>query len=186
MIAEFHAIVLSRLYYNFLYRIFRGWPRTSFGRIMEISELNQYSLRRFHRLFASLAIPETDRLAGRYRGVFVGPGWVRALAAPALIISGLGGWWGKDIYEDGKAINIVQRQGKFSTCFPMAFVREQSQIDGREGAALHYQKGNPFPWMFIVDEMRRIDETRLLGMTRPNIPGLRWFALPFILQKQKS
>lgn len=153
---------------------------------MEISEHNQYSLRGFRRLFASLAVPETESLAGKYRGVFVGPGWVRALASPALIISGLGGWWGKDIYEDGKAINIVLRQGKFSTRFPMEFVRERSHIDGRDGTALHYQKGNPFPWMFIVDEIRRIDGGTLLGMTRPGIPGLRWFALPFILQKQES
>lgn len=153
---------------------------------MEISELNQYSLRKFRRLFASLAVPETDRLAGKYRGVFVGPRWVRALAAPALTISGLGGWWGKDVYEDGKAINIVLRSGKFSTRFPMEFAREQSHIDGRDGAALHYQKGNPFPWMFIVDEIRRIDGVTLLGMTRPSIPGLRWLAFPFILQKQDS
>ncbi len=153
---------------------------------MEISELNQYSLRRFHSLFASLVVPEPGHLAGKYRGVFVGPGWVRALASPALKISGLGGWWGKDIDKDGKAINIVLRQGKFSTRFPMEFVREQSHIDNRDGTALHYQKGNPFPWMFIVDEIRQIDGVTLLGMTRPSIPGLRWFALPFILQKQDS
>ncbi len=153
---------------------------------MEISELNQYSLRKFRQLFASLVVPETNHLSGRYRGVFVGPRWVRALAAPALKISGLGGWWGKDMYEDGKAINIVLRQEKFSTCFPMEFVRERSHIDVRDGSTLHYQKGNPFPWMFIVDEIRQIDGITLLGMTRPSFPGLRWFAFPFILQKQDA
>ncbi len=152
---------------------------------MDISQLNQYPLRRFHSLFASLEVPETDTLAGKYRGVFVGPAWVRALAGPALGITGLGGWWGKDIAGNGKAINIVFRKGKFSTRFPMEFVREKSLIDGRNGTTLHYQKGNPFPWMFIVDEMRCLDGSTLLGMTRPNIPGLRWFALPFVLEKQK-
>lgn len=151
---------------------------------MEFSKLNQYPLRRFRSLFASLEVPEVNTLGGRYHGLFVGPAWVRALARPALRITGLGGWWGKELHEDGTAINIVLRDGKFSTRFPMQFVSERSLIDGQDGAALHYQKGNPFPWMFIVDEIRRMDAITLLGMTRPNIPGLRWFALPFILEKQ--
>ena len=151
---------------------------------MEISHLNQYSLRRFRELFASLNVPRAGALAGRYRGTFVGPAWARALARPALQITGLGGWWGKDVFDNGTAINIVLRDGRLSTRFPMVFVQEGSHIDGREGLALHYQKGNPFPWMLIVDEIRRIDDSTLLGMTRLNIPGLRWFALPFVLGKQ--
>lgn len=152
---------------------------------MEITRLNQYSLRRFRSLFASLVVPEVDALAGKYRGSFVGPVWARALAGPALQITGLGGWWGKDVSADGTAINIVLRAGRFSTRFPMIFLHEKSHIDGKDGTALHYQKGNPFPWMFLVDEIRRIDDTTLLGMTRPTLPGLRWFVLPFILEKQK-
>jgi len=34
----------------------------------------------------------------------------------------------------------------------------------------------------VVDELRRIDESTLLGMTVPNIAGLRGLAIPFILQ----
>lgn len=143
------------------------------------------SLLQFRDLFASLQVPQADSLSGRYRGAFVGPAWVRFLVQPALKITGLGGWWGKDVFEDGTAINIVLRDGRFSTRFPMVFVQEKSHLDHRDGLALHYQKGNPFPWMFIVDEIRRVDEDTLLGMTRPGIPGLRWFALPFTLEKQK-
>src|SRR5215207_8670758 len=151
---------------------------------MKITQLNQYRLRQFRDLFASLAVPETESIRGKYHGAFVGPAWVRAAVKPALWITGLGGWWGKEIYDDGAAINIVLRRGKFSTRSPMKFVRERSFIDGRNGLALHYQQDNPVLWMFIVDEIRRMDESTLLGMTRPSIPGLRWFALPFILQKQ--
>jgi hypothetical protein len=67
----------------------------------------------------------------------------------------------------------------------MSFRQERSHIDKRQGLTLHYQKDNPFLWLFIVDEIRRLDETTLLGMTRPKIPGLRWLAFPFVLQKQK-
>jgi hypothetical protein len=151
---------------------------------MDISHLNGYPLHKFRTLFASLPVPEPNSIRGKYRGAFVGPAWVRASVKPALWIAGLSGWWGKEFYDDGTAINIVLRRGQFLTRFPMEFTRERSFIDGKEGVALHYQKSDPFPLPLIVDEIRRLDGVTLLGITRPNIPGLRWLALPFILQKQ--
>src|SRR5215216_3640774 len=136
---------------------------------MEISELNQYPLREFRTLFAALPVPGASSLPGKYRGAFLGPVWLRAGVKPLLLITGLGGWWGKEIFEDGTAINIVLGGGKFSTRFPMELICGKSVIDRRDGLALRYQKGNPFPWMFIMDEIRRIDEITLLGMSRTNI-----------------
>jgi hypothetical protein len=149
---------------------------------MEISELNQYPLRRFRPLFAALPVPGASSLPGKYHGTFVGPAWLRMSAKPILLLAGLGGWWGKDIFQDGTAINIVLRGGKFSRRFPMEVICGKSILDAQDGLALRYQKGNPFPWMFIVDEIRRMDEITLLGMSRINIPGLLWFAIPFVLQ----
>jgi len=151
---------------------------------MQIVELNQYPIRRFRDLFTSLSIPTPASIYGKYRAEFVGPAWLRMSARPALQITGLGGWWGKEFYDDGTAINIVLRAGQFSMRFPMKFVSAKSFIDGRDGLALHYQPGNPFPWPFVVDEIRRMDESTLLGMTIANVSGLRGMAFPFILQKQ--
>ena len=151
---------------------------------MNIDELNQYPLRKFRDLFASLSIPAAESIRGTYQAAFVGPGWLRAAAGPALVITGLGGWWGKEFHNDGTAINIVFRAGSFSTRFPMQFVCARSFIDGKDGLALHYQPGNPFPWPFIVDEIRQLDESALLGMTLAKVRGLRGLAFPFILQKQ--
>jgi len=153
---------------------------------MQIAELNQMNLRDFRRLFTSLVVPDQNSLNGKYRASFVGPAWLRASANPALVISGLGGWWGKEFYDDGTAINIVLRAGKFSTRFPMKFVKTKSFIDDKDGLALHYQQGNPFPWMFIVDELRQLVETTVLGMTLANVNGLRGLAFPFILQKTEA
>jgi hypothetical protein len=175
-------------FYNFLIAVLKGKPKPDdvfSWRKMETVILNQYQLRRFRNLFASLDVPEARTLCGKYRGAFVGPSWVRLLAWPALLAAGLGGWWGKILYEDGRAINIVYREGKFSGVFRMKFRQERSYIDKRQGLTLHYQNDNPFLWLFIVDEVRRLDESTLLGMTRPKIPGLRWLAFPFVLQKQK-
>jgi len=151
---------------------------------MEISKLNSYPLHKFLELFTSSQIPERTSIRGKYRAAFVGPGWLRTAAGPALALSGLGGWWGKEFREDGTAINIVMRAGKFSMRFPMRFVNARSLIDGRDGLALHYQPGNPFPWPFVVDEIRQLDASTLLGMTMADVRGLRSLAFPFILQHQ--
>ena len=141
------------------------------------------SLYKYRELFNSLGIPEPESLPGIYKAAFVGPGWFTASAGPALVLTGLGGWWGKEIHADGTAINIVSRAGKFSRCFQMQFVTAKSFIDKRSGLALHYQPGSPFPWMYVVDEIRRVDGKTLLGMTIANLPGLRGLALPFILER---
>ena len=148
-------------------------------------DYNSLSLKQFHDLFVSLPVPEMDSVRGIYRASFVGPGWLRTSAGPALALSGLGGWWGKEFSPEGTAVNILLRAGRFSTRFPMKLVHAGSFIDGREGLALHYQAGNPFPWMYIVDELRRIDGTTLLGMTLANVNGLRGMAFPFTLQFQE-
>ena len=150
---------------------------------MQIAELNQMPLGKFRGLFNSLVVPDPESLRGTYRASFVGPAWLRTSANPALAITGLGGWWGKEFHDDGTAINIVLRAGKFSTRFPMKFVKARSFINHKDGLALHYQPGNPFPWMYVVDELRRIDDTTILGMTIANVSGLRGLAFPFILQK---
>lgn len=147
-------------------------------------DTNSLSLKQFRDLFASLSVPEVTSIRGVYRAAFVGPGWLRTSAGPALALSGLGGWWGKEFNADGTAVNIVLRAGKFSTRFPMKLVTTKSFIDGKDGLAVHYQAGNPFPWMYIVDELRRMDEDTLLGMTLANVNGLRRQAFPFTLQFQ--
>ena len=146
-------------------------------------DYNSLSLPAFRDYFSTLAIPELAAIPGKYRAAFVGPGWLRTSAGPALALSGLGGWWGKEIQADGTAINIVLRAGTFSKCFQMKFTQEKSFIDGRAGLTLHYLPGNPFPWMYVVDEIRQVDGRRLLGMTLANLSGLRGLAFPFILEK---
>lgn len=147
------------------------------------ARLNQLSLHQFRALFSSLPVPEPGSLPGTYRAEFVGPGWLRAAAAPALVFTGLGGWWGKEFRADDTAVNLVRRNAQVQPIFPMKLVKADSFIDRRRGLALHYAPGSPFPWMFVIDELRRIGPSTLLGMTLANVNGLRSLAFPFTLER---
>lgn len=154
--------------------------------ITHLERLNDLSLLDFPSLFASLELPARGSLLGLYRGSFVGPGWLRWLAGPLLVVTGLGGWRGKDFDAQGNAINLVWRNGHYERRFPMHLVEQASFIDGKPGLALHYDKHNPFPWPLIVDELRSLPSGRVLGMTMVAVGPLKRLALPFVLESRES
>jgi hypothetical protein len=125
-------------------------------------------------------------LRGRFRGEFVGPAWLRRLAGPLLVVTGLGGWWGKDFDDQGNAINLALRKGNLERVLPMSLVEQVSFIDGKPGLALHYAAGNPFPWPLIIDELRSITPQLTLGMTLAELGPLRRLALPFVLHPEEG
>ena len=147
----------------------------------KIDQLNCLGLFDFRGLFAALEPPGAEDFHGCYRGEFVGPGWLRRLAGPLLVVTGLGGWWGKDFDGQGKAVNLALREGSLKRVFPMFLVEEESLIDGKRGLALHYEADNPFPWPLIVDELRIVAPQLILGMTMVRLGPLHRLALPFVL-----
>ncbi len=149
------------------------------------TKLNAQPFRTFPGLFSTLDVPEIDQIKGQYQGSFVGPRWLRSAAGPALVLSGLGGWWGKHFKGDGTAMNLVQHSDQLEPSFPMTLVPVTSVIDGRTGLALNYGAENPFPWPHIVDELRRLDQKSLLGMTYVNTQPLQKLAFPFLLEYQE-
>lgn len=144
------------------------------------------SLIAIRRLFFTLDPPERGSLRGVFRGIFVGPAWLRKMWGPLLVATGLGGWWGKEFDAQGNAINLVFRKGRYEGRFPMLIVQQTSRLDRKPGVEMHYRAENPFPWPFIVDELRRIDPGMLLGMTLVDIGPLRRLAFPFILQNWEA
>jgi hypothetical protein len=151
-----------------------------------IASLNHISLGEIRRLFSQLDPPEHSSLRGIFRGHFVGPAWFRKLGGPLLTVTGLGGWWGKDFDPQGKAVNLVLRNGAYKRIFPMYIVQQESCLDRKPGLALRYQADNPFPWPMILDELRRVDASLVLGMTLVDVGPLRRLPLPFILQSREA
>jgi hypothetical protein len=153
---------------------------------MGLSRLNQTSLEALRGLFSSLEIPAIDSIAGTYRGSFTGPRWTRVAVRPALWLTGLGRWWGKELSGQGTAINLIRKEDDLTTRFPMKITRGKSFIDGRDGLLMYYLPNHPILWLLVEDEIRRLDQNTLLGMTHARIPIVGRLVLPFILKKQTS
>ncbi len=156
--------------------------------ITYISQLNQLSISSIRMLFKTLEPPVAASLYGLHRGLFVGPSWLRASAGPLLAITGLGGWWGKEFGSEvsAGAMNLVLRHGQYQRILRMDFVHQPSYLDGRPGLALRYHRDSPFPWPLIRDELRRIDENLVLGMTLVDWGPFRKQAFPFILHRREA
>ena len=148
--------------------------------------LNRQSLFAFPSYFASLPPPEMAALTGVWRAEFVGPGWLRRIAPPGLALLGLGGWWGKEFTSPGKASNIVERDGSLLRVLPMLVKEAVSLVDGQRGVAISYPSGSPFPWPWVVDEVRRLDETTLLALTLTTPRWLPRLPMPFLLHRQEQ
>ncbi len=143
--------------------------------------LHNQALRRYAVLFAGLDAP--DMLSGVYRAEFTGPAWLRFIAGPGLWPLGLGGWWGKEFDGQGNGVNLVRRRGELRRIFPLRLIPASSLIDGKPCLSVHYDPACPFPWPHVIDELRRLDDTTLLGMTYANVGVLRRLPLPFLLHR---
>ena len=154
--------------------------------ISQFERLNRLSLFDFPGYFSSLEAPRAEALQGLFKGSFVGPGWLRELAGPLLVITRMGRWLGKDIDAGGRALNLVRTDGGIVQKLPMQLLEQESLIDGKPGLALSYEASNPFPWPFIVDELRSIQPDLVLGMTITRLGPLARLPLPFVLQPRTS
>jgi hypothetical protein len=143
-------------------------------------ELNQLSLAGCREIFLSLDRPAT--LSGAYEADFVGPSWLRAIAGPGLFPLGLGGWMGKLFDGNGGGVNLVRRQGRVQQVMPVRLIGMPSPINGQPAIVVSYPHGSRWPWPYVIDELRQLDEQTLLGMTIVPRGRLSRVGLPFLLR----
>lgn len=146
----------------------------------DIQLYNTKSFGWFKTFFTSLPPPDIDSLRGAYQAQFIGPAWLRQTARPGLALVGLAGWWGKEFFAD-HIENLMHRDGKFSYQWNLHARSIESLIDGKHGVTLFYDQPVPFPWSLIIDEVRRIDQDTLLGMTLVNTRRRPMIPFPFLL-----
>jgi hypothetical protein len=123
------------------------------------------TVRRYKTFYGQLTPPSAESLLGTHKGEIIGRKMQRALGRPSLFFMQLGGWWGKQFDTPEQGINIVQRRGQFRPKLPMLLEERPSLIDGKPSLVIVYPPASPFLWPWIVDEVRRIDDSTCLGMT---------------------
>jgi hypothetical protein len=129
--------------------------------------------------FATAGLPSAAKRAGLWRARFIGPWWLRLGGRPGVALSGLRGWQGKRFLTPDHATNVLDSGEALS----MQCRECPSSLDGGPVAALSYGADGPVPWRWVTDELRALDERTLLGMTVINLPLLRHFAFPFLLER---
>lgn len=148
-----------------------------------IQELNRLPLAAFRELFAALGPVAVAEMHGRFHSQFVGPAWLRQTAPAALTLGGLGGWCGKVFDGQGGGQNLVRRRGDVRQVMPVVLQERPSLVDHHPTLTIVYPHTSPFPWPFIVDEVRRLNDQTLLGLTLITRFGLSRWAFPFLLHQ---
>lgn len=135
------------------------------------------------KLYSSLPVPDAKIRHGFFRASFIGPFWMRLSGKPTLELTGLPGWQGKRFITDGTATNVLLRKGERVDALNMTVQDVTSYVDGSAGVALRYGADAPAPWRWVRDELRAIDDNTLLGITFVDVPVLRHFPMPFLLER---
>ncbi len=139
----------------------------------------------YKKYFATLSSFPVEALNGEYRSRVPGPFWYRWSFAPSLAFTALRGWVGKAFFDNGRAINLVRRKGKITRVLPMTVREQNSELDGNPVQVVIYPDDAPFPWNRVTDELRRVNETTIVGMTIFHLPVIRHIPFPFILRKSR-
>lgn len=143
------------------------------------------SLSKLEALYKSLPVPEEDMRYGFFRAKFIGPFWLRLSARPTLELTGLPGWQGKRFLTRDTATNVLLRKGQRTDALSMKVEEITSFVDGSSGIALRYGAEAPRPWRWVRDELRAINEDTILGITFVDLPLLRHFPMPFLLERSE-
>jgi hypothetical protein len=146
---------------------------------------NEMSLRAMLDLFSSKTSPPVSTVRGPYEAEFVGPGWLRSLAAPTLGLLGAKGWWGKNFDGEGGGHNLFLHKGAVVPRVAMTIGGSTSLVDGKPGIAITYPDSG-LPWNVVRGEIRSYIPGLLIGVVAIDLPGLRSVALPYLLCRRRD
>ena len=151
-----------------------------------IEQFNTLSFSEFPDFFSRLQHDDSTRPDGFFKATFIGPGWLRRLSPLTLSLSGMHGWWGKQFMSDGTTYNLVKPSEQLKRSIAMRLTTVTSALDNRPAFGVIYPREAPFPWRYVIDELRWLDQTALLGMMHVNNNLLQKIAFPFLLQSQEG
>jgi hypothetical protein len=148
--------------------------------------LHGLGLRQLYTSYGDLSAVPAARRQGDWRAVFIGPWWLRLLAAPAIAVSGMPGWFGKRFANPESAVNLLRSAKGLREVLSMRCEEQPSWNDGRPCSVLVYASKARMPWRWVRDELRQLDEQHWLCMTYVDLPLLRALGCPFMLVRDDA
>jgi hypothetical protein len=148
-------------------------------------DLPKLSISRLKQAFRQGKRVDAAELQGFHAGVPAGPWWFRLGSGPTMGMTGFGGWLGKQVLGQGRAVNLFEAPSGPEQRFPMTLGRRPSLIDGQDTLVLNYPADARAPWCWVTDELRWMADGRILGMTFVDAPLIRHMVFPFVLKPAK-
>jgi hypothetical protein len=106
-----------------------------------------------------------------------------------MTMTGMHGWWGKQFREPmggGHTLqgeNLVRRRGRLEESIPMTAQIGPSRVDGRPAILIDYPPDARWPHNRVKDELRRLDEKTLIGLSF-GLPLSPRGGAPFVLHRR--
>jgi hypothetical protein len=124
--------------------------------------------------------------------VYVGPAPLRAAGPVFLGALRFRHWYGKRFEQDAPGVESLEGANRFADGdpvrdrYPMIASIAPSLIDGRPAYVVEYPPDSPRPWNRARDELRAIDDHRMLGITVFKYPVVSLLPLAFVLERDPS
>lgn len=150
------------------------------------TDVSRLGLAELKRVFQQARSLDGAQLRGFHAGIPAGPWWFQLGSGPTMALTGFGGWQGKQMLGQGRAVNLFATATGIDQRFPMTLGRRASWIDGMDTLVLNYPADARAPWRWVTDELRGLPDGRLLGMTFVDRPLIRHTVFPFVLTPART
>ncbi|TGL62262.1 hypothetical protein EHQ58_03415 [Leptospira ognonensis] len=136
------------------------------------------------KLYKDLAKSETLP-QGTFEVQWTGPRWFQFVAKHGLGLLGFKYWFGKEFFGNEDATNLFKIPGSITKLrkYPMSVKIGVSRIDGNTSIQVSYPQSTRFPWPYVIDEFRSVNDDVLIGLSY-----LKWapiFPMPFYLMRKE-
>jgi hypothetical protein len=154
--------------------------------LQSLRELDRIKIR---YLFAALAPPKMEALAGEYDAELLDQGGHLLTRLTGFAFGMHGSWTGKAFYpvnaNQGVGYNSFQSSGTTVRKLPMDTSIDQSMLDGRRSFVIRYQAKNRGLITQLFGEVRQLNPNIMLGIgifdpTLGRLPALRRY-VPFVM-----
>lgn len=142
-----------------------------------------HDLRGLRKLFADLRPISLESLEGTWERRYVGPLLARDITPLAYRITGVDGWWGCRFDAEGAGSTLHGSRSAPEERHPLRVREHDSELDRRASLMIELPITAGPVWRRVVEEPRRLDESRALVMAIAELPIVGARGWPFLYER---